>query len=114
MQRVNKCATGFESAVEDAQAPRATSLTFDHLDAELVFCVGSKVKQLDDEVGAVDESLFARQFRVVADDVVARVVDTLAASGERRVGPRQTNSSRRQNGRLHADRRHHRRRRLRC
>ena len=100
--------TGFERAVEDAEAPRASSLTADDLDAELVLGVRPKVEQLDGEVGAVDDALLARQFRVVPDDVVVARVS--AARQRRRVGPRQPYSARRQNGRLHADRRHHRRR----
>ena len=87
-----KYATGFERAVEDAQAPRAAALTFDDLDTELVVGVRSKIEQFDGELGAVDKALFAGEFRVVAYDVEARVVNSLRAA-QSRVGPRQTGAS---------------------
>ena len=82
-------------------------LTFDDLDTELVIGVGSKVKQLDGELRAVDEALFAGEFRVVAYDVVAGVVNARRTS-QRRVGPRQLGTRRRQHHRLDSYRRHHR------
>ena len=114
-QNKTSALTGFERAVEDAEAPRAASAPVDHLDAELVLCVRAKVEQVGHRLAAVDQALFARQFRVVADDVEtrSRVVDALRPLFERRVGPRDADVRRRQDRRLDADRRHQRRRRLR-
>jgi len=77
---VNRLSTSLLCSVEDAQTPRAASLTSDDLDAKLVLGVRAKVEQFHGQRRGVDEALLAGQFGVVSHDVEPGVVNSLAAT----------------------------------
>lgn len=77
--------THFKCFVEDAKAPCALSATLNYFNAELIFCVGSEVVDMNIQVGRVHHLLATASraaagatTQLVLDCVYAIVVDTLA------------------------------------
>ena len=94
--------THFKCFVENTEAPSTLPTTFNNLYAKLVFCVGSKVVDVNIQVGRVDHFLSTAgraaagpAAQLVPDCVHAVVGDTLATT-ETCIGPHHYYCGRRQ------------------
>ena len=97
--------THFKCSVEYTEAPSTLPATFDNLHAELVFCVGSEVVDMNIQISRVHHFVppaGSTAAQLVLDRVQAVVVNSLASS-ETRVSPHHNDCSWRKHGSLDSD-----------